>query len=67
MTREMPSKRSKTLLMEAPELNCFRKGDPTEGQGDALKNRLDFLLMQHDEPETLSLAEREYSKIEKKF
>ena len=53
--------------MEAPELNYFRKGDPTEGQGDASKNRLDFLLMQHDEPETLSLAERKYSKIGKKF
>ena len=65
--QECEWKRSKTLLMEAPELNYFRKGDPTEGQVDASKNRLDFLLMQHDEPETLSLAARKYSKIEIKF
>ena len=65
--QECEWKRSKTLLMEAPELNYFRKGDPTEGQVDASKNRLDFLLMQHDEPETISLAARKYSKIEKKF
>ena len=65
--QECEWKKSKTLLMEAPELNYFRKGDPTEGQVDASKNRLDFLLMQHDEPETISLAARKYSKIEKKF
>ena len=65
MTKEMPLKRSKTLLKKAPELKYFRKGDPTEGQGDASKNRLDFLLIQHGEPVTLPLAERKYSKIEK--
>ena len=65
MTREMPSKRSKTLLKKAEELKYFRKGDPTEGQGDTSKNRLDFLLMRHGEPVTLPLAERKYSKIEK--
>ena len=65
MTREMPSKRSKTLLKKAPELKYFKKGDPKEGQGDASKNGLDFLLMQHGEPVTLLLAERKYSKIEK--
>ena len=65
MTREMPSKRSKTLLKKTPELKYFRKGDPTKGQGDASKNRLDLLLMQHGEPVTLPLAERKYSMIEK--
>ena len=65
MTREMPSKRSKTLLKKAAELKCFRKGDPTEGQGDTSKNRLDFLLMRHGEPVTLPLAKRKYSKIDK--
>ena len=50
---------------KAPELKYFRKGDPTEGQGDASKNRLDFLLIQQGEPVTLPLAERKYSKIEK--
>ena len=60
MTREMPSKRSKTLLKKAPELKYFKKGDPKEGQGDASKNGL-----QHGEPVTLLLAERKYSKIEK--
>ena len=65
MTREMPSKRSKTLLKKTPELKYFRKGDPTKGQGDESKNRLDFLLMQHGEPVTLPLAERKYSMIEK--
>ena len=65
MTKEMLLKRSKTLLKKAPELKYFRKGDPTEGQGDASKNRLDFLLIQQGEPVTLPLAERKYSKIEK--
>ena len=65
MTKEMPLKRSKTLLKKAPELKYFRKGDPIGGQGDASKNRLDFLLIQHGEPVTLPLAERKYSKIEK--
>lgn len=65
MTREMPSKRSKTLLKKAAELKYFRKGDPTEGQGDTSKNRLDFLLMRHGEPVTLPLAKRKYSKIDK--
>ena len=65
MTREMPSKRSKTLLKKAEELKYFRKGDPTEGQGDTSKNRLYFFLMRHAEPVTLPLAERKYSKIEK--
>ena len=65
MTREMPSKRSKTLLKKASELKYFKKGDPKEGQGDPSKNGLDFLLMQHGEPVTLLLAERKYSKIEK--
>ena len=65
MTKEMPLKRSKTLLKKAPELKYFRKGDPTEGQGDASKNRLDFLLIQQGEPVTLPFAERKYSKIEK--
>ena len=50
---------------KAPELKYFRKGNPTEGEGDASKNRLDILLMQHGEPVTLPLAERKYSKIEK--
>ena len=50
---------------KAPELKYFRKGDPTEGQGDASKNRLDFLLIQQGEPVTLPLAERKFSKIEK--
>ena len=65
MTKEMPSKRSQTLLKKAPELKYFRKGDPTEGQGDASENRLDFLQIQHGEPVTLPLAERKYSKMEK--
>ena len=65
MTKEMPLKRSKTLLKKAAELKYFRKGDPTEGQGDASKNRLDFLLIQQGEPVTLPLPERKYSKIEK--
>ena len=66
MTTKMPSKRSKTLLKnKAPELNYFRKGNPTEGEGDTSKNRLDILLMQHGEPVTLPLAKRKYSKIEK--
>ena len=65
MTKEMPLKRSKTLLKKAPELKYFRKGGPTEGQGDASKNKLDFLLIQQGEPVTLPLAERKYFKIEK--
>ena len=65
MTRERPSKRSKTLLKKAAELKYFRKGDLTEGQGDTSKNSLDFLLMRHGEPATLLLAKRKYSKIDK--
>ena len=65
MTREMPSKRSKTLLKKAAELKYFRKGDSTEGHGGTSKNRLDFLLMRDGEAVTLPLAKRKYSKIEK--
>ena len=43
----------KDAFKKAPELKYFRKGDPTEGQGDASKNRLDFLLIQQGEPVTL--------------
>jgi len=55
----------KDAVKKSTRLKYFRKGDPTEGQGDASKDRLEFLLIQQGEPVTLPLAERKYFKIEK--
>lgn len=53
-------------------LKYFSESGPAEGQGDASKDGLGFLLLQHGQPVTsrsgaLPVAERQYSQIGKEF
>ena len=64
--------RIKDAVSQAPVLKYFSESDPTEGQGDASKDGLGFVLMQLGQPVTfvsraLAPTERKYSQIEKEL
>ena len=63
---------SELKRFKAPIVKYFSESDLKEHQGDASKDKLSFLLMEHGQPVTsrsgaLPLAVRKCSKIEKEF
>ena len=59
-------------VSKAPLLKYFSESDLTENLGDASKDGLQFLQMQHGQPGksltgALAVAERKYWQIEKEF
>lgn len=71
--QKIPSKTSLTeALSKAPVLKYFSESDLPKNLGDASKDALGFVQMQHGKPVTsvrraLTVAERRYSKIEKEL
>ena len=62
----------KDAVKKPPVLKYFNESGLAEGQGDASKDGLGFLLLQHGQPVTsrsgaLPVAERQYSQIGKEF